>query len=216
MVTSCNPGEGKSTTVANLAIVFAQAGKKVLLVDVDMYRPVIHTLFNIRRIPGLSDYIMGNATLDKVVQKNIVEHLAIICSGTLPPNPVEIPGSQNMKVLFKMALQVYDIVILDSPPVFAAADASLLAREVDGTVLVVSYDDTRAVEIEHAMESLESVGARILGVVLNKFDVHKAYGGYSGLSRRAEGYGYGQYTSHGEAGNEKGKQKAGELKDGGE
>ncbi len=197
MVTSANPSEGKSTTVANLAIAFAQAEKRVLLVDADMYRPTLHDCFQIRRNPGLSDYILGNSTFEEVVQKNILDHLDIICSGTAPPDPVEIPGSQKMKVLFKQALQIYDIVLLDSPPVLAATDASVLATEVDGTVLVVSYDDTRAREIERVIESLEGIGARVVGVLLNKFDLRKAYGGYAGVSGRGYGYGYGygQYAS---------------------
>jgi capsular exopolysaccharide synthesis family protein len=207
MVTSANPSEGKSTTVANLAIAFAQVEKRVLLVDSDMYRPVLHEYFDIRRIPGLSDYILGKATYDEVVQKNVLDNLDIICSGTMPPNSVEIPASQNMKLLLKQALQTYNIVLFDSPPVLAATDASVLGAEVDGTLLVVSYDNTRELEIERTLESLESVGARVLGVVLNNFDARKAYGGYAPASHY--GYGYGQYGLYGAV--EKGKQKSGEL-----
>jgi tyrosine-protein kinase Etk/Wzc len=210
MVTSANPSEGKSTTVANLATTFAQAGKSVLLVDADVYRPILHEFFNIRRIPGLSDYILGNATFDEVVQKNILDNLDILCSGTTAPNPAEIPGSENMKVLFKLALQLYDVVLVDSPPVLCATHASVLATEVDGTVLVVSCGDTRAPEIERAMESLGSVGATVLGVLLNNFDARKAYGGYGRLS--GYGYGYGQYLIEEARGSRKGKQKEGDLR----
>jgi tyrosine-protein kinase Etk/Wzc len=206
MVTSANPSEGKSTTVANLAIAFAQVEKRVLLVDADMYKPVLHDFFKIRRTPGLSDYILGKATYDEVVQKNVLDNLDIISSGTMPPNSVEIPGSQNMKLLFKLALQTYSIVLFDSPPVLAATDASVLATEVDGTLLVVSYDQTRELEIERTLESLDSVGARVLGVVLNNFDARKAYGGYAPASH----YGYGQYGLYGAAGNADAKQKNGE------
>jgi tyrosine-protein kinase Etk/Wzc len=191
MVTSANPSEGKSTTAANLAIAFAQVEKRVLLVDADMYRPVLHEFFNIRRAPGLSDYILDNATFDEVVQKNVLGNLDIICSGTMSPHPVEIRASHNMKALFKLVLQTYNVVLLDSPPVLSATDASLLATEVDGTLLVVSYDNTRALEIERTMESLESVGARILGVLLNNFNARKAYGGYAPASHY--GYGYEPY-----------------------
>jgi Mrp family chromosome partitioning ATPase len=114
-----------------------------------------------------------------------------------------------MKALFKLALQTYDVVLFDSPPVLSATDASLLASEVDGTVLVVSYDSTRAPEVDRVMESLESVGARVLGVLLNKFDVAREYGAYVGSSGRA--YGYGQYVTRGTDGY--GHQKAEELKD---
>ncbi len=205
MVTSANPSEGKSTTVANLAIAFAQVEKRVLLVDVDMYRPVLHEFFTIRMTPGLSDYILGKATYDEVIQRNVLDNLDIICSGTMPPNSVEIPHSEKMKVLFKQALQSYNVMLLDSPPVLAATDASVLATQVDGTLLVVSSDNTRELEIERTLESLESVGARVLGVVLNNFDARKAYGGYAPASHY--GYGYGQYGLTSTPGNAKGKQE---------
>jgi tyrosine-protein kinase Etk/Wzc len=192
MVTSANPSEGKSTTVVNLAMIFAQAGKKVLLVDADVHRPILHTFFNNHRVPGLSDYILGNATYDKVVQKNVLDNLDIICSGTMPPNPAELPGSQNMKALMKLAVEIYDFVLLDSPPILSTTGAVVLARGVDGIVLVVSHDKTRMSDIDCAMESLESVGATVLGVLLNNFDARKAYGGYAPTSRY--GYGYAGYV----------------------
>ena len=201
MVTSASPSEGKSTTVANLAIAFAQVEKRILLVDADMYRPVLHEFFKIRRSPGLSDFILGKSTFDEVVQKDVLENLDVICAGTVTENPVEIPGSQGMKALFKHALQTHSVMLLDSPPVLAATDASLLGTEVDGTLLVISYDQTRSLEIQRAAESLESVGARVLGVVLNNFDARKAYGGYATASRY--GYGYGQYGIQGAAGHAK-------------
>jgi len=209
MVTSANPSEGKSTTVANLAIAFAQAGKRVLLVDADMYRPILHDSFKIARIPGLSDYILGKSTYEEAIQKNVLDNLDIMSAGSAPPNPVEIPGSKNMKVLFTKALQIYDVVLLDTPPVLSATDASILATEVDGTVLVVSCNETRAQEIERALESLESVGARVLGVLLNNFDIRKAYGGYIGASGRGYGYGYGygHYASKAPSGTRKGSRK---------
>jgi capsular exopolysaccharide synthesis family protein len=209
MVTSASPSEGKSTTVANLAIAFAQVEKRVLLVDADMYRPVIHDYFKIPKTPGLSDYILGHATFDEVVQKDILDHLDIICSGTMPPNNVEIPGSQNMKALFKLAMQTYNVVLLDTPPVLAATDASVFASELDGTILVISYDNTRELEINRTLESLESVGARILGVVLNNFDPRKAYGSHVRAS--LYGYGYGQYGGYGAVEGDKGKEKVGDV-----
>jgi capsular exopolysaccharide synthesis family protein len=192
MVTSANPSEGKSTTVANLAIIFSQAGKKVLLVDADVHRPILHKFFDRPRYPGLSEYILGKSTYDEVVQKDILDNLDIICCGTKPPNPAELPGSKNMKALIKLAMGVYDVVLLDSPPVLSATGASILAKAVDGTVLVVSYDNTRAPDIESAMESLVSVGATVLGVLLNNFDARKAYGGYAPSS--SYGYGYAGYV----------------------
>jgi len=192
MVTSANPSEGKSTTVVNLATIFAQGGKKVLLVDADVHRPILHTIFNSHRVPGLSDYILGNATFDKVVQKGVQPNLDLICSGTMPSNPAELPGSQNMKALMKHATEIYDVVLLDSPPILSTTGASVLAADVDGVVLVVSHNKTQSSDIECAMESLESVGATVLGVLLNNFDARKAYGGYAPTSRY--GYGYSEYV----------------------
>jgi capsular exopolysaccharide synthesis family protein len=205
MVTSANPSEGKSTTVANLAIAFAQSEKTVLLVDADLRRPSLHTFFNIRRGPGLTDYLFDNSMLDDVVQKNILHNLDIICSGTTAPNPAEIPGSQNMKAFINVVSQIYDVVLFDSAPILFATDAAVLATAVEGTILVVSAGDTRNPEIERAMESLKGVGGSVLGVVLNNFDARKAYGGYNRVLGRS--YGYGQYDIQATRENAKGKQK---------
>ena len=191
MVTSANPSEGKSTTVANLAIAFAQSEKTVLLVDADLRRPILHTFFNIRRSPGLTDYLVDNSMLDGVTQKNIIHNLDIICSGTMAPNPAEMPGSQKMKAFINVVTQIYDVVLFDSAPVLFATDASILATAMDGTILVVSAGDTRRPEIERALESVGSVGGNVRVVVLNNFDARKAYGGYNRISGR--GYGYGHY-----------------------
>jgi len=193
LVTSANPSEGKTTTVSNLATTFAQAGKKVLLVDADMRRPNVHILFNLHRYPGLSDYIVGSATYQEVVHENVFSSLDIICSGTQHPNPSEIPGSPNMKMFFKSVAQMYDLILLDSPPLLAATDASVLSTEVDGTVLVVAHNDTHVQEIEDAVEALHCVGASIICAVLNNFDLRTAYGGYTRLSGKR--YGYGHYQA---------------------
>lgn len=191
MVTSANPSEGKTTTIANLAIAFAQSERTVLLVDADLRRPSLHTFFNIPKTPGLTDYLLQNSVFDEVVQKNVFHNLDIICSGTTAPNPAEMPGSQNMKTFINMVTEIYDVVLFDSAPVLFATDASVLAKAVESTILVVSAGDTRNPEIERALESLTSVGGSVRGVVLNNFDVRKAYGGYNRVSGR--GYGYGHY-----------------------
>jgi capsular exopolysaccharide synthesis family protein len=205
MVTSANPSEGKSTTVANLAIAFAQSEKTVLLVDADLRRPSLHTFFNIPKSPGLTDYLLQNSVFDEVIQKNICHNLDIICSGTTAPNPAEMPGSQNMKTFINMVTEIYDVVLFDSAPVLFATDASVLGKAVEGTILVVSAGDTRNPEIERAMESLGIVGGSVQGVVLNNFDARKAYGGYNRVSGRS--YGYGQYGIQEAPKNAKGKHK---------
>jgi len=197
MVTSANPSEGKSTTVANLAIAFAQSEKRVLLVDADLRRPSLHTFFNISKSPGLTDYLLHDSIVDEVIQKNIFRGLDIICSGTTAPNPAEIPGSLDMKTFIKMVTELYDVVLFDSAPILFATDASVLAKAVEGTILVVSAGDTRNPEIERALESLGSVGGCVRGVVLNNFDARKAYGGYNRVSGGSYGYGhYGIQESH--------------------
>ena len=203
LVTSANPSEGKSTTVANLAIAFAQSEKTVLLVDADLRRPSLHTFFNIRRSPGLTDYLFDSSVLDDVIQKNILHNLDIVCSGTTAPNPAELPGSINMKAFINLVTQIYDVVLFDSAPILFATDTAVLATAVEGTILVVSSGDTRNPEIERAMGSLKNVGGSVLGVVLNNFDARKAYGGYNRVSGRR--YGYGQYGIQETRENAKGK-----------
>jgi tyrosine-protein kinase Etk/Wzc len=194
MVTSATPSEGKSTTVSNLAVAFSQGEKKVLLVDADMRRPSLHRLFNIRSSPGLNEFISGISTLDEIIQKHVLRNLDVVCSGSAPPNPAEVPGSQNMQAFIKITTTIYDIVLFDCPPLLVATEAAVLATEVEGTILVVSSGATRIPEVEQAMAALASVGGRVLGVVLNNFDARKAYGGYVRASRYA--YGYQQNVRH--------------------
>ncbi len=198
LVTSANPAEGKSTTVANLAITFAQSERRVLLVDADMRRPALHRLFNVRRSPGLADYVAGKVELDAVIQRNVLKNLDIICSGTAPSNPADVSGSHAMRAFIKLVKQTYDIVLFDSAPLLAVADPAVVAREVAGTVLVVSSGVTARPEIERAIEVLDTVGAKVLGVILNNFDPGKAYGGYYGAYSRSK-YGY-TYPDNAESG----------------
>lgn len=196
LVTSANPSEGKSTTIANLAIAFAQAEKRVLLVDADMRRPTLHTQFGISKNPGLTDLFVGTSTFDEVVNRNVVDNLDILCCGTTPPNPAELLGSKRMQEFIQQMTVKYDLVMFDSPPLLAVTDAAILSTCIDGVVLVVSAGSTRAAAIYRATEFLASVGGKVLGMVLNNFDVKKAYGGYYGSYRYGYyGYGYGYYHS---------------------
>ncbi len=196
LITSANPSEGKSTTIANLAIAFAQAEKKVLLVDADMRRPTLHTQFGISKNPGLTDLFVGTSTFDEVVNKNVVDNLDVLCCGTTPPNPAELLGSKRMQEFIQQMTIKYDLVMFDSPPLLAVTDAAILSTCIDGVVLVVSAGSTRAAAIYRATEFLASVGGKVLGMVLNNFDVKKAYGGYYGSYRYGYyGYGYGYYHS---------------------
>jgi tyrosine-protein kinase Etk/Wzc len=191
LVTSPTPGEGKSTTASNLAVAFAQAGKKVLLVDGDLRMPTLDSAFTINRKPGLADMLKGEAHLDTAMHKTSVENLKVVPSGTLPPNPAELLSSEAMKDFLTVARRQFEIVVFDSSPVLAVTDPAVISTLVDATVLVVSAGKTAAKELESAVEVLRSIGTDPAGVVLNGFDPRQAYGFSYGRSKRHYYYGYG-------------------------
>jgi capsular exopolysaccharide synthesis family protein len=179
VVTSSAMGEGKSTTCANLAVVMAENGYKTVLIDCDMRSSIIHEIFNVSNEKGLSDFLVGNIGLSEAVKKTEIPNLNIITSGTKPPNPSELVGSENMKNFIEDLKEMYDYLILDTPPVIIVTDAQLLSSYADGCVLVVASSQVEKAAVVKAKELLEKVNARILGVVLNKMDVkHKGYSGY--------------------------------------
>ncbi len=183
VVSSPGPSEGKTTTVANLAITLAQMDKKVLLIDTDMRRPSLHRLLKFKKEPGLTNFLFGKAKLEDTIQKTWMDNLDFIPSGKIPPNPSEILSSAQMVEFLKEAQEVYDLVIFDSPPILAVTDAAILSTFVDGLILVVSAGSTRLDAFRESIEVIESVKGKILGVVLNNFDHQKAYGGYYGYYR---------------------------------
>ncbi len=178
LVTSAGPKEGKSTTAANLAIAMAQAGNSVVLIDADLRRPLIHSVFGMDKDKGLTNYLAGSLQYNELVHETFIENLKVITSGVLPPNPSELLATQKMKNLLKQLQEDYDIVIIDSPPVIAVTDASILSTIVDGTLLVVYAGQTEKDAIKRATMMLSSVSARLLGTVLNGFDVQGIYGSY--------------------------------------
>jgi protein-tyrosine kinase len=168
LVTSSGPEEGKSTTVANLAVVFAQQGKKVLLIDADLRKPTVHYTFQLDNTIGLTNVLTKQTQLDKAAITTLVENLSVLSSGPIPPNPAELLGSKAMEDMLVAALGQFDIVIFDTPPVLAVTDAQILANRCDGTILVVGSGKT---QIEPAMKSKElllSSKGKLLGVVLNR------------------------------------------------
>jgi protein-tyrosine kinase len=168
LVTSSGPEEGKSTTVANLAVVFAQQGKKVLLIDADLRKPTVHYTFQLDNTIGLTNVLTKQTQLDKAAVTTLVENLSVLPSGPIPPNPAELLGSKAMEDMLVAALEQFDIVIFDTPPVLAVTDAQILANRCDGTILVVGSGKT---QIEPAMKSKElllSSKGKLLGVVLNR------------------------------------------------
>lgn len=166
LVTSSEPGEGKSTTVANLALAFSQDEKKVIVVDCDLRKPSIHKKFRISNNIGLSDVVIDNSKLKKAINKHN-EYLDILPSGKVPPNPSELLGSKAMESLLDELEKEYDIIIIDTPPVQAVTDSQILSTKVDGVILVVRAERTKKDSVKLAKAALEKVNAHILGVVLN-------------------------------------------------
>lgn len=175
--TSAVPSEGKSTTVANLAIVMGQDDKHILLIDCDMRKPVIHRRFGLLN-RGLSNCFVEDLPLKEVIQADVFPNLDVVTSGPVPPNPAELLGSKKMKALLQEAAEAYDYVFLDMPPVLAVTDAALMSSQVDGTVLVLASGDISPDEGKQAQSVLEKVHANILGVILNKVPQHHKSGYY--------------------------------------
>lgn len=170
LVTSAGEGEGKSTTVANLSVCFAQADRAVLLIDADLRRPTINAFFRQPASPGLSSYLAGDSLLDAAIQKTAIPNLSIIASGPSPPNPAELVGSRRMRDLLDAVGERFDLVLLDSPPVLAVSDGGALVPMVDGVLLVVGSGSAARLALRRAKEGIQAVQGRIVGAVLNRFD----------------------------------------------
>ncbi len=166
VITSSIPGEGKSTTAANLALAIAQGGSRVALVDADMRRPSVAKNFELVGEVGLTSVLIGKAGIDDVVQP-ASDGLDVITSGPIPPNPSELLGTQHMHELLKELAARYDRVIIDTPPLLPVTDAAVLARLADGAVLVVRANKTSREQVTRAADGLRSVGAKLLGCVLS-------------------------------------------------
>lgn len=167
LVTSSGPSEGKSMTTANLAVVYAQQGKKVLLIDADLRKPTVHYTFRLDNLRGLSNVLVGEHTIEETVNRTDVDNLDVISSGPIPPNPSELLASRKMQTFLDDAKQSYDLVIFDTPPVLAVTDSQILANIVDGTLLVIRSKKTELEAAQKAKEALEPAKAKLLGTVLN-------------------------------------------------
>ena len=178
MVTSSTPKEGKSTTIANLAITMAQMGSKTLLVDTDLRRPVVHSIFNEKKDRGITNFLMGKMEFDEVVKPTFVDNLYIVTSGPLPPNPSELLGSTEMDEFIRHAKENFDIVLFDSPPVIAVTDAAILSTKVGGTILVIKAHQTDKNGVLRAKSLLDNVNAHMVGCVLNGVNIERSYGSY--------------------------------------
>ena len=166
-VTSPGPGEGKSTTAANLAITLAQQGARTLLVDADLRRPIVHKAFNLVQEPGLTDILVGASTLREAVRPNVIPNLDVLPGGALPPNPSELLGSEAMRRLLAELRTQYASVVFDTPPTLAVTDATVLGASADGVILVLRAGETDELAAQRAVEVFRRVQARIAGSVLN-------------------------------------------------
>ena len=194
-LTSCTPNEGKSTTIANLAVVLTQAGKSVLLIDCDMRNPTVHKNFNLSNKVGLSSCISMGTALSDAVQKTSIEGLYALTGGVIPPNPSELLGSEQMKNVLQRAKEQYDYVLIDTPPVMPLTDALIVGRFVDGMILVIASAEVKVEMARDVKNQLVNAGANILGVVLNK------------VRSEHHGYGYGYYYYYGNDGEKHKKSK---------
>jgi non-specific protein-tyrosine kinase len=185
LVTSPSPTEGKSTTLANLGVVMAQAGNSVVLVDSDLRRPSLHKLFQLPNREGLTSVLLqDDLVLDGRLQETEVPNLRVLTSGALPPNPSELLGTKRMSRLIQKLEGEADIVAFDSPPTLAVTDAALLATKIGDVLVVADAARTRRAAARQAIESLNRVGASLLGLVLNR------------MSARGRGGYYYQYEYH--------------------
>jgi succinoglycan biosynthesis transport protein ExoP len=178
LVTSSAPQEGKTIIAINLAGSYAQSGRKTLIVDCDLRKPRVQEIFKIKRIPGLTDYLYGNISLEELIHKSEMDNLDYVTCGTIPPNPAEMLESEPMKEFLREMRDRYDIVILDSPPIIAVTDSEILTTVVDGTILVVSADTTELDLMEKSVEVMKKDKISFLGTVLNNFSYKSGYGSY--------------------------------------
>lgn len=197
VLTSPGPADGKSTTVANLAITFAQQGQRTLLIDADLRRAVLDKLFEIPRIPGLTDVLVGQRSLQDVVHQTRIANLFVIGSGQFPPNPAELLGSPAMREALRESRESFDIVLMDSPPLLAVTDAAVLSTMADGAILIVRVGATAKTAVRRALAQLRTVHGRLVGTVLN--DVDFSQGAFGGSYGYYYYYYYGQDGAHGRA-----------------
>jgi len=178
LVTSSAPSEGKTTLAVNLAGTFAQTNKKTVIIDADLRKPRIHSVFNANKYPGMIDYLFGQATLEEIIRPTELENLKYVPSGTIPPNPSEMIESKPMQDFLAEMRRRFDVVIVDSAPIIAVTDSEILSTFVDATILVVSAEVTEFDLMTKAAELIKNGGSSFIGAVLNNFTYKSGYGSY--------------------------------------
>lgn len=168
LVSSPGPAEGKSTTAVNMAVMLAQQGQRVLLVDADLRRPALHRALDLLREPGLSNVLVGDADVREAVRPSVLPNLDMLPSGPFPPNPSELLNSKTMQRLLEEFEAKYSHVVIDSPPILAVTDAALLASHTDGILIVLRSGETEQKAAERSVDQLQRLGVRVFGAVLNE------------------------------------------------
>jgi capsular exopolysaccharide synthesis family protein len=166
-IISGDPGEGKSTTAANLAVVYAEAGYNVLLIDADMRRPTAAKTFHLLNVNGLSNLLSTNQEVAETIQETEIENLSILVAGACPPNPAELLNSKKFDSVLENTKEIYDIVLIDVPALLAVADAQIVASKTDGTVMVVSENNSRKDRTIKAQRILTQGTINLIGIIYN-------------------------------------------------
>lgn len=194
--TSAEPGEGKTTTVLNICITFAQMDAKVLLIDCDLRKPRIHRYLGIEKNEGLSDVLAGMITAEQAIKHNDEYNIDCITAGQIPPNPVELLSSDAMEELFEKLSENYDYIFIDSPPVTVVTDAASMAKKVDGYIILVRHNYSIHELLEKTRQSLNFAEAKILGYIINDIKAmpgigYSKYGAYGTRYKYRYRYRYG-------------------------
>lgn len=180
VLSSPGPGEGKSTTCANLGVVLAQADKQVLIIDCDLRKPAIHRIFGSRNLYGIVDVLVNERSLQDTWYEPL-QGLKVLSTGPIPPNPAEMVSSQRFAATIDQVRQDFDYVLIDAPPIGLVSDPIVLATQGDGVLLVLDAQNTRKGAVKQSVRSLEAVGANVVGTVMNNTKASKRgyyYGGY--------------------------------------
>ncbi|MCG8514879.1 MAG: CpsD/CapB family tyrosine-protein kinase [Halanaerobiales bacterium] len=187
LITSSGAAEGKSMTLVNLAISIAQGGKRVMIIDADLRKPMQHKFFDLTNFSGLSNILTGEDSLEDELRETGIEGVSLLSTGVIPPNPSELLSSKRMENLLEAASRKVDLVLIDAPPVMPVADAVILGSKVDGVVLVVASNRTHQQMLLKTRENLDRVNARIIGTIFNWYP----------LKNNRSNYNYYHYYSEG-------------------
>ena len=198
LITSSSATEGKTTTAANLGIVYSGLGKKVLIIDADLRKPKQHKLFNIEKSPGLTDYLAMNLSIDKVIYSTHVNNLSLMPAGTSPPNPAEMIASQKMTELIDKLKDHFELIIFDSAPILAVTDSMLLATKIENVLLVTKFASTNWHFAQEALSKLGNISVKAIGCILNDIKRIRGYGYY-----------YSYYYKYYDSGEKKRRRKKG-------